>query len=122
MHYHDVSLIKDDTLSTFTLQWQVQGRDTERQVQEKLLQDVFEHCRQYQEQEAYQEFRKLIITQPVLRDRFIKPKHSEASSLTDVIPWLLADRISDRPYRLKVCYGKSVSTALLINYFSANKF
>ncbi|MBD1926406.1 hypothetical protein H6F74_09110 [Trichocoleus sp. FACHB-90] len=34
----------------------------------------------------------------------------------------LADRISDRPYRLRVYYGKSVSTALPINYFSANKF
>ncbi|MBD1877847.1 Fis family transcriptional regulator [Coleofasciculus sp. FACHB-T130] len=65
----DVSLIEDGLLSEFTLQWHVEGSDTERQVQEKLLHDVLLYCRQFQKEEAYREFRKLIITQPVLRYR-----------------------------------------------------
>ncbi|HEY9691024.1 MAG TPA: hypothetical protein V6D15_02340 [Oculatellaceae cyanobacterium] len=65
----DVSLIEDGLLSEFTLQWHIEGSDTERQVQEKLLNDVRLECKQYQKEEAYREFRKLIITQPVLRYR-----------------------------------------------------
>lgn len=65
----NVRLVDDGLISDFALQWQMEGKDTERQVQESLLLDVLRHCRQYQEEEAYREFRQLIISQPVLSYR-----------------------------------------------------
>lgn len=65
----DVRLVDDSLISDFALQWQLEGRDTERQVQESLLLDVLRHCRQYQEEKAYREFRQLIISRPVLSYR-----------------------------------------------------
>jgi hypothetical protein len=62
----DVTLIEDGLLSDFALQWQVTGTDVEMQVQEKILQDVVEHCRVHQLDDPYRAFRKLIIERPVL--------------------------------------------------------
>ncbi|MBD1936318.1 Fis family transcriptional regulator [Microcoleus sp. FACHB-68] len=62
----DVTLIEDELLSDFAQQWQVTGGDVELQVQEKILQDVVEHCRVHQLEEAYRAYRKLIIERPVL--------------------------------------------------------
>ncbi|OUL23396.1 Fis family transcriptional regulator [Nostoc sp. 106C] len=62
----EVTLIEDGLLSDFALQWQVTGSDVENQVQEKVLQDVLEHCRANQLEEAYRALRKLIIESPVL--------------------------------------------------------
>lgn len=62
----DVTLIEDGSISNFAEQWQVTGDDIEKQVQEKILQDVLEHCRGYQLEDAYRAFRKLIIERPVL--------------------------------------------------------
>lgn len=62
----DVTLIEDGAISNFAEQWQVTGDDIEKQVQEKILQDVLEHCRGYQLEDAYRAFRKLIIERPVL--------------------------------------------------------
>jgi REase associating with pPIWI_RE/pPIWI_RE three-gene island domain Y len=62
----DVTLIEDGLVSNFAEQWQVTGADVEKQVQEKILQDVLEHCRGHQLEDAYRAFRKLIIERPVL--------------------------------------------------------
>lgn len=62
----DVSLIEDGLVSDFTLQWQVTGSDVEKQVQEKILQDVLEYCRGQQLEDAYRAFRKLIVERPIL--------------------------------------------------------
>jgi hypothetical protein len=41
-----VTWIEEGTISDFAAQWQVDGGDVEHQVQEKVLQDVLEYCRQ----------------------------------------------------------------------------
>lgn len=62
----DVTLIEDGLISDFAHQWLVTGEDVERQVQEKVLQDVLEYCRANQLDESYRVFRKLITVQPVI--------------------------------------------------------
>ena len=62
----DVTLIEDGLVSDFAHQWLVTGKDVEKQVQEKVLQDVLEYCRGNQLDESYRVFRKLITTQPVI--------------------------------------------------------
>jgi len=62
----DVTLIEEGLVSHFAEQWQVKGGDVERQVQEKVLQDVLEYCRAHQLGDAYRTYRKLIIDRPVL--------------------------------------------------------
>lgn len=62
----EVSFVEDGTVSEFALQWQVMGSDVERQVQEKVLEDVLRFCRENQLDNAYRVFRKLIIEHPVL--------------------------------------------------------
>lgn len=62
----DVTLVEDGLVSDFARQWCVTGTDVEKQVQEKVLQDVLEYCRGHQLDEEYRAFRKLIITQPVI--------------------------------------------------------
>ncbi|GET42210.1 restriction endonuclease-related protein [Microseira wollei] len=62
----EVTLIEDGLLSDFAAQWQVTGSDVEKQVQEKILQDVLEYCRGHQLEDSYRAFRKLIIERPVL--------------------------------------------------------
>jgi hypothetical protein len=62
----EVTLIEDGLVSDFADQWQVTGSDVEKQVQEKILQDVLEYCRGHQLEDAYRAFRKLIIERPVL--------------------------------------------------------
>ncbi|KYC40193.1 Fis family transcriptional regulator [Scytonema hofmannii PCC 7110] len=62
----EVTLIEDGLVSDFALQWQVTGSDVEMQVQEKVLQDVWEYCRANQLEEQYVALRKLIIECPVL--------------------------------------------------------
>lgn len=61
-----VTLIEDGTTSDFARLWQVEGIDVEKQVQEKVLQDVLEKCRYEQNEDAYRAFRKLIIEHPVI--------------------------------------------------------
>ena len=76
----EVTLIEDGSVSDFTIQWAASGTDIERQIQEKVLQDVLIYCRENQLDDAYRQFRKQIITKPVisypeykslLRDRFL---------------------------------------------------
>ncbi len=67
----EISLIEDGITSEFTHQWQIEGYDATKQVQEKVLEDVLNYCRgqsnSLQEgEELYRGFRKLIITKPVL--------------------------------------------------------
>lgn len=62
----DATLIEDGLVSDFTFQWFVEGRDTERQVEEKVLQDVLQYCREHQLENEYRTFRKLVITHPVM--------------------------------------------------------
>jgi hypothetical protein len=62
----DVTLIEDGLISDFAHQWLVTGEDVERQVQEKILQDVLEYCRANQLDESYRVFRRLITVQPVI--------------------------------------------------------
>ncbi|NES19547.1 MAG: Fis family transcriptional regulator [Symploca sp. SIO3E6] len=62
----DVTLIEDGLISDFAHQWLVTGEDVERQVQEKVLQDVLEYCRANQLDESYRVFRKLITERPVI--------------------------------------------------------
>jgi len=62
----EVTLIEDGLVSDFAAQWQVTGSDVEKQVQEKILQDVLEYCRGHQLEDSYRAFRKLIIERPVL--------------------------------------------------------
>ncbi|MDJ0534879.1 MAG: hypothetical protein QNJ70_20760 [Xenococcaceae cyanobacterium MO_207.B15] len=62
----DVTLIEDGLVSDFAHQWLVTGKDVEKQVQEKVLQDVLEYCRGNQLDESYRVFRKIITTQPVI--------------------------------------------------------
>ncbi|GJD22772.1 Fis family transcriptional regulator [Rivularia sp. IAM M-261] len=62
----EVRFVEDGTVSEFALQWQVTGSDVERQVQEKVLEDVLRYCRENQLDNAYRVFRKLIIEHPVL--------------------------------------------------------
>jgi hypothetical protein len=65
----EVTLIEDGLVSDFTNQWQVTGQDTEKQVQEQILREVLDYCRQHQLDKSYRTFRKLIIEQPVLSFR-----------------------------------------------------
>ncbi|MEC4804087.1 MAG: hypothetical protein SAJ12_06575 [Jaaginema sp. PMC 1079.18] len=60
------TLIEDGAISDFTLQWAVEGVDLERQIEEKVLEDVLYYCREHQLENEYRHFRKLIITQPVI--------------------------------------------------------
>lgn len=53
-------------LSDFAHQWLVTGKDVEKQVQEKVLQDVLEYCRANQLDESYRVFRRLITERPVI--------------------------------------------------------
>lgn len=62
----DATLIEDGLVSDFTFQWFVEGRDTERQVEEKVLQDVLQYCREHQLENEYRTFRKLVITHPIM--------------------------------------------------------
>ena len=62
----DVTLIEDGLISDFAHQWLVTGKDVEKQVQEKVLQDVLEYCRANQLDESYRVFRRLITVQPVI--------------------------------------------------------
>ncbi|MDJ0713067.1 MAG: hypothetical protein QNJ54_02455 [Prochloraceae cyanobacterium] len=64
----NVTLIEDGLVSDFATQWAVSGSDVERQVQEKVLEDVLLHCQREPNKldDAYRGFRKLIITKPVL--------------------------------------------------------
>ncbi|MGB3691777.1 MAG: hypothetical protein WA999_03545 [Spirulinaceae cyanobacterium] len=62
----DVTLIEDGLISDFAHQWLVTGKDVEKQVQEKVLQDVLEYCRANQLDESYRVFRKLITERPVV--------------------------------------------------------
>jgi hypothetical protein len=62
----DVTLIEDGSVSDFAHQWRVTGVDVEKQVQEKVLQDVLEYCRGHQLDEQYRAFRELVITRPVM--------------------------------------------------------
>ncbi|MBD1922943.1 Fis family transcriptional regulator [Microcoleus sp. FACHB-831] len=62
----DVTLIEDGLVSDFATLWQVSGKDVAAQVQEAALKDVLEYCRGHQLEDAYREFRKLIITKPTL--------------------------------------------------------
>ncbi|WP_413167601.1 hypothetical protein ACL6C3_13085 [Capilliphycus salinus ALCB114379] len=55
-------------VSDLTFQWFVEGRDTERQVEEKVLQDVLQYCREYQLENESRTFRKLVITHRVIPD------------------------------------------------------
>ena len=68
----EISLIEDGITSEFTHQWQVEGYDATKQVQEKVLEDVLNYCRgqsnSLQEgEELYRAFRTLVITKPVLK-------------------------------------------------------
>jgi hypothetical protein len=62
----EITLIEDSLTSDFTRQWQVEGSDVTKQVQEKVLEDVLNYCRGHQLAREYQAFRTLIITKPVL--------------------------------------------------------
>jgi len=62
----DVTLIEDGLISDFAYHWLVMGKDVEKQVQEKVLQDVLEYCRANQLDESYRVFRKLITERPVI--------------------------------------------------------
>lgn len=62
----DATLIEDGDVSEFATQWQVMGKDVEKEVQEKVLLDVLEYCRANQLQDQYVALRKLIIEHPVL--------------------------------------------------------
>lgn len=92
----DVTLIEDGLVSDFTLQWQVSGFDVEKQVQEKVLQDVLEYCRGHQLEEEYRTFRKLIITQPVLpyaEYRRLLSSSSPLKSLREFLPQTHVDLV-----------------------------
>ncbi|MCT7969864.1 hypothetical protein NG799_26465 [Laspinema sp. D1] len=78
----DITLIEDGLVSEFAEQWQVTGNDVKNQVQEKILQDVLEHCRGHQLEEAYRAFRKLIIEHPVLP----YPEYRRSLSLPQLKP------------------------------------
>ena len=52
--------------SEFTRQWQVEGSEVIKQVQEQVLMDVLNYCRGHQLAEEYRAFRQLVITKPVL--------------------------------------------------------
>lgn len=63
----DATLIEDGLVSDFTESWQVDGKGTTEQVQESAMQDVLEHCRTLQLEDAYRAFRQAIVTKPTLR-------------------------------------------------------
>ena len=63
----NITLIDDGLTSDFTRQWQVEGSNVTRQVQEKVLEDVLNYCRGHQLEEEYRAFRKQIINKPVLK-------------------------------------------------------
>ena len=62
----EITLIEDGYTSEFTRQWQVEGSEVTKQVQEKVLQDVLNYCRGHQLAAEYQAFRQLIIVKPLL--------------------------------------------------------
>lgn len=99
----DVSLIEDGSVSNFASQWSVNGNDVVEEVQEKVLQDVLKHCRGYQLDEAYREFRQLIIRKPVL-DYPEYRRNLTASKLRDLRDFLgqcyisLSDLFDDENY------------------------
>ena len=62
----EITLIDDGLTSDFARQWLVEGSNITKEVQEKVLQDVLNHCRGHQLEVEYRAFRKLIITKPVL--------------------------------------------------------
>lgn len=63
----DVTLIEDGLVSDFTEGWQVDGKGATEQIQESVMQDVLEHCRTLQLEDAYRAFRQAIVTKPTLR-------------------------------------------------------
>lgn len=63
----DVTLIEDGLISEFAEGWQVDGKAVTEQVQESVMQDVLEHCRSLQLEDAYRRLRQRLITQPTLR-------------------------------------------------------
>ncbi|MDJ0773568.1 MAG: Fis family transcriptional regulator [Mastigocoleus sp. MO_167.B18] len=63
----NITLIDDGLTSDFTRQWQVEGSDVTKQVQEKVLEDVLNHCRGHGLEKEYRAFRKQIINKPVLK-------------------------------------------------------
>jgi len=63
----DVTLIEDGLVSDLTEGWQVDGKGVMEQVQESVIQDVLEHCRTLQLEDAYRSFRQAIIMKPTLR-------------------------------------------------------
>lgn len=83
-----VTLIEDGLVSDFALQWQVTGSDVERQVQEKVLQDVLEYCRANQLEEQYVALRKLIIEYPVLPSTEFR-RHLSSTELRPLRDFLL---------------------------------
>jgi REase associating with pPIWI_RE/pPIWI_RE three-gene island domain Y len=62
----DATLVEDGDVSDFALQWQVTGKDVEKEVQEKVLLELLQYCRANQLQDQYVTSRKLIIEHPVL--------------------------------------------------------
>jgi hypothetical protein len=62
----EISLIEDGFTSEFTRQWQVEGAEVTKQVQEQVLKDVLDYCQGYQLADEYCAFRKLVIEKPVL--------------------------------------------------------
>jgi transcriptional regulator with XRE-family HTH domain len=92
----EVALIDDGFVSDFTRQWEVSGCDVQNQVQEKVLQDVLEHCRARQLEEEYRLFRKLIITRPVLpyaEYRRLLSSSSPLKSLREFLPQTYVDLV-----------------------------
>ncbi len=61
-----VTLLEDGEVSDFARQWQMEGVDTVKQVEESIMLDVLEYCRAQQLEDSYRSFRYLIITQPLV--------------------------------------------------------
>jgi len=88
----DVTLIEDGQISNFTQYWQVSGGDVEKEVQEKVIEDVLIYCRGHQLEEEYREFRKLIIEKPVLSyQEYRNLMSSKLRALRDFFPEVYID-------------------------------
>jgi REase associating with pPIWI_RE/pPIWI_RE three-gene island domain Y len=99
----EVTLISDESVSDFAIQWQVTGSDVEMQVQEKVLQDVLEYCRANQLEDSYRALRRLIIESPALP--YAEYRRLLSSNLLrplrDFLPQIyvdLVDLVSDDTY------------------------
>ncbi len=62
----NVTLVEDGIVSDFATDWQVDGRGVVEQVQESVMQDVLEHCRRLQLDDAYRAFRQVVVTKPTI--------------------------------------------------------